>query len=69
MRDTRSRLIALHLVSSVLVLSGTAQADPQTDTAPAASRSAPSVSWHGITWTFSAGRTTGEFVNGEPWVR
>lgn len=29
---------------------------------------ASSVTHYGITWTFSADRTTGTFVNGEPWV-
>lgn len=31
-------------------------------------RAANSVSHFGITWTFSADRPTGTFVNGEPWV-
>ena len=31
-------------------------------------RAANSVSYYGITWTFSADRTTGSFANGEPWV-
>jgi Chitobiase/beta-hexosaminidase C-terminal domain len=31
-------------------------------------RAATSVSHFGITWTFSADRPTGTFVNGEPWV-
>ena len=68
MNARRMQFLVASLMSALLLLAGAVTAAEKEATAARAAHRAKSVSWHGITWTFSEETTVGQFANGEPWV-